>query len=404
MWRRRTSFIRQLLVAFDVVTSAAAFLITVCARDWMAAASRHDGPLARALALVGGDALPAIDASDVLGLLLGLLPIWTISLVACRTGEFRIRPAALLGRHGQAVLLGLGLLVLVAFGLERELVAPSFVSMFAIVQLAMLTAGRVAVLRIAAVLRRSGRDSHRVLVVGAGARAVAFGRHIQAHAPWNTTLLGFVGVPGEVGAPEARPPLGYVGSLGAILDRVAVDEVVFAVEGRHPEILSEAIGACDERGVDVALTLPPEYPSTAKMEIANISGFDFPLLGLRRTPTGEARLAVKRALDLALGVIGLLVASPVMLATAIAIKLDSKGPVLFEQVRAGRHGRRFVMFEFRSMVVDAEWKRAELMHLNEMDGPVFKIKPTPVSPEWVASSGRPASTSFPSCSTSSRAT
>src|SRR6185295_14537247 len=58
-------------------------------------------------------------------------------------------------------------------------------------------------------------------------------------------------------------------------------------------------------------------------------------------------------------------------------KVTSRGPVLFKQVRAGRNGRKFVMYKFRSMVVDAEAKRAELMHLNEMDGPVFKIKKDP---------------------------
>jgi lipopolysaccharide/colanic/teichoic acid biosynthesis glycosyltransferase len=66
-----------------------------------------------------------------------------------------------------------------------------------------------------------------------------------------------------------------------------------------------------------------------------------------------------------------------MIGTAIAIKLDSKGPVFFKQVRAGRNGRRFTMYKFRSMVVDAEEKKKALMHLNEMGGPVFKIKRDP---------------------------
>ena len=70
-------------------------------------------------------------------------------------------------------------------------------------------------------------------------------------------------------------------------------------------------------------------------------------------------------------------AAPVMIGTAIAIKLTSKGPVFFRQVRAGRHGRKFTMLKFRSMVVDAEALRAKLAHLNEMTGPVFKIKKDP---------------------------
>jgi exopolysaccharide biosynthesis polyprenyl glycosylphosphotransferase len=113
------------------------------------------------------------------------------------------------------------------------------------------------------------------------------------------------------------------------------------------------------------------------MQIANVSGFDYPLLNLRRTPTSEARLAVKRLLDFTGGMIGLILASPVMLAAAIAIKLDSKGPVIFKQVRAGRNGRKFTMYKFRSMVADAEELKARIAHLNEMGGPVFKIKKDP---------------------------
>jgi lipopolysaccharide/colanic/teichoic acid biosynthesis glycosyltransferase len=66
-----------------------------------------------------------------------------------------------------------------------------------------------------------------------------------------------------------------------------------------------------------------------------------------------------------------------MLVAAIAIRLESSGPVLFKQVRAGRNGRKFVMYKFRSMCTDAEKRLAELMHLNEMDGPVFKITHDP---------------------------
>jgi exopolysaccharide biosynthesis polyprenyl glycosylphosphotransferase len=73
----------------------------------------------------------------------------------------------------------------------------------------------------------------------------------------------------------------------------------------------------------------------------------------------------------------LLCAAPVMIAVAIIIKATSRGPVFFQQVRSGRNGRRFTMLKFRSMVLDAEQRQAQLMHLNEMSGPVFKIRNDP---------------------------
>lgn len=87
--------------------------------------------------------------------------------------------------------------------------------------------------------------------------------------------------------------------------------------------------------------------------------------------------ALKRVLDVAVSGAALLLAAPIMLATAIAIKIDSPGPVFFQQTRVGRYGRAFACFKFRSMYVDAEQRKAELLAQNEADGPVFKIKHDP---------------------------
>jgi exopolysaccharide biosynthesis polyprenyl glycosylphosphotransferase len=87
--------------------------------------------------------------------------------------------------------------------------------------------------------------------------------------------------------------------------------------------------------------------------------------------------AAKRAFDLIVAVMMLILASPIMVCAALLVKLTSKGPVLFKQIRVGRGGRHFWCFKFRSMCVDAEAKKQKLMHLNEASGPVFKIKRDP---------------------------
>jgi exopolysaccharide biosynthesis polyprenyl glycosylphosphotransferase len=221
-------------------------------------------------------------------------------------------------------------------------------------------------------------DSHRVVVVGCGEHALGFVTALRRSSPWNNRLLGHISVAGERIDPAAEPVLGSLEQLAALLDREPIDEVVFAVPGSDPERFKSALAACDERGVDVLLTMPSMLPpSGAKVELANVTGFDMPMLGMSRVPTSQGRLLVKRMLDITGSAIGILFASPVLIAAAIAIKLTSPGPVFFRQVRAGRHGRRFTMIKFRSMVVDAEAQRAKLAHLNEMDGPVFKIKADP---------------------------
>ncbi|WP_129631096.1 exopolysaccharide biosynthesis polyprenyl glycosylphosphotransferase [Candidatus Oscillochloris fontis] len=86
---------------------------------------------------------------------------------------------------------------------------------------------------------------------------------------------------------------------------------------------------------------------------------------------------LKRVLDITVSVVAIILGSPIMLATALAIKLDSPGPILFCQTRVGKYGEHFACYKFRSMYIDAETRKAELMARNEADGPVFKIKHDP---------------------------
>ena len=85
----------------------------------------------------------------------------------------------------------------------------------------------------------------------------------------------------------------------------------------------------------------------------------------------------KRAIDIVGASLGLLLASPILLAAAVAVKISSPGPIIFAQRRAGLGGRPFSMYKFRSMYIDAEALKAKLRHLNEQDGPAFKIKNDP---------------------------
>jgi exopolysaccharide biosynthesis polyprenyl glycosylphosphotransferase len=103
---------------------------------------------------------------------------------------------------------------------------------------------------------------------------------------------------------------------------------------------------------------------------------------LRFTITGwvirvKITRSLKRAFDTALAGVVLIPAAPVMLATALAIKLDSPGPALFRQTRVGRWGEPFICYKFRSMYIDAEARKEQLMALNEASGPVFKMKRDP---------------------------
>lgn len=86
---------------------------------------------------------------------------------------------------------------------------------------------------------------------------------------------------------------------------------------------------------------------------------------------------IKRVIDIVGSLVGLVVLSPILLIVAILIKFDSKGPILFSQIRVGKNGKKFKMYKFRSMVVDAEELKEKLQEKNERKGPMFKIKDDP---------------------------
>ncbi len=362
------------------MVSMAAFVVALLLRSWIAEVARQPEALPGVVVRVFswfGELPPALTPEDYQLLMVALVPVWALSLHYARAFDFRVAHRRIAWRYAQAVLMGVGMLILLAFLFKLNFISRSFVVLFAVVQLVGLVIGRVALLEAVRAARRRRGDAHRVVIVGTGPRAVEFAQQLSQASPIRLEIQGFVGVMGETSSPKARPRLGYVGSLDALLDRTPVDEVVFAVPGTRPEVFHDALAACDDRGVDVLLTLPPQVPAGGTMELANVSGVSQPMIGLRRTPTAEAQMAFKRVLDIFGGLVGLALAGPIMIATAIAIKLDSPGPVFFKQVRAGRSGRKFTMYKFRSMVVDAEAKKAALMHLNEMGGPVFKIKRDP---------------------------
>lgn len=371
MTRQQTVVFRQLLLVLDVAVSALAFVAALYLREWLSALAPLLPPWLSGI----GDLGPVMVVEGYNQVLLGMLPLWAFALHRSKTSDFRSGYGRLALRYVRAVGMGLALLIAASFVFKLDFLSRAFVFIFGPVQLVFLLIARVVVME--AIRHSKQVDDHRVLVVGCGPHALNYARRLQERSSWNNRFIGHLRVPGEVPLPDAGPVLGGVDDLSRILDTEVVDEVVFAVPGRSPEAFEEALKACDTRGVDVLLTMPPSVPSGGRLELANVTGFNMPLLGLTRSPTGEARLVAKRIIDIVGAVTALILVAPVMLLTAIAIKLESPGPVFFKQVRSGRNGRKFVMFKFRSMVADAEKLRDQLAHLNEMDGPVFKIKHDP---------------------------
>ncbi len=213
-----------------------------------------------------------------------------------------------------------------------------------------------------------------IVIVGSGPRALKVYRDLCQESTLYR-VLGFVDSPALASGETAGLMLGTLEQLESLLMHRAVDEVFIAlpVRSRHREIQA-AIQVCERVGVR-AKYLADVFDHVAAKPRGEESG-EFAFTAMVMAPE-DHRMVLKRAIDVAGALIALAIALPVMVVSAIAIKLTSPGPAFFVQERYGFNRRRFRMFKFRTMVAGAETAQASLEDRNEAEGPVFKIKDDP---------------------------
>ena len=159
------------------------------------------------------------------------------------------------------------------------------------------------------------------------------------------------------------------------MHRHSVARVIFAAGHSQLNRVEEAIGACEVEGVPAWLAADFIRTSIAKPDFDAFAGR--PMLVFRSTPDVSWTLFIKGVIDRVGAFCALLFFALPMALVALGIRLTSPGPIIFKQRRAGKHGKPFVMYKFRSMSDDAEMRRAELEPFNQMSGPVFKVDADP---------------------------
>ncbi len=169
--------------------------------------------------------------------------------------------------------------------------------------------------------------------------------------------------------------VGFIDELPQILRAQAIDEVIFALDGDRKVDLRQYLDLCRRVGVEVrilpALWQPDDHHISAE-RCQNI-----PFLTIRTTNINATGVIYKRILDFFGGLVGTLIFYLIYPFVAIAIKMDCPGPVLFKQKRIGQNGREFNLYKFRSMCLDAEQQRKQLLKNNQMKGHMFKMENDP---------------------------
>lgn len=264
--------------------------------------------------------------------------------------------------------------------LGHDRVSRSWILLFYVFSCLLLLTEKLSLRLTSRYVRSHGLNYRTVLIVGTNPTALTLAESIDSHRFWGFRILGLIrtedGADDEHVADETRHPiLGDIDDINKVIENNVVDDVIFAVNRRDLDRLEDLFLALQEQGIRSRFAIDLFPHARAQVQIEELDGM--PLLSFATVPTSQIKLMFKRALDVALATVLLLLGLPVVGVIALLIKITSGGTVLFRQTRCGLNGRFFTLYKFRTMVEDAENKREELIHLNEMSGPVFKLRADP---------------------------
>ncbi|MBQ5952308.1 MAG: undecaprenyl-phosphate glucose phosphotransferase [Lachnospiraceae bacterium] len=289
--------------------------------------------------------LPLIAIVPVMILLYSVFQLYTPRRVMGRRLEaFRIFQANAIG-----VLLFMAILFLGGDALVRF--SRRVVGYFGFINVVLEVAERLAVRYVLRSMRARGLNQKHVLLVGYSQAAEGYIDRVRMNPQWGYQVRGILDDTMERGTEyKGVRVLGPIADLEVILPFNRLDEIAITLGLAEYEKLGHIVAACEKSGVHTKFV--PDYGSIlpTRPYTEDIQGL--PVINIRNVPLNDGLNAfVKRTMDIFGALVAIVIFSPVMLATAIAIKLTSPGPIIFKQERVGRHSRPFQMFKFRSMEI-----------------------------------------------------
>ena len=320
-----------------------------------------------------------IDANDHYGLLPIIIAVFAVSrhmmsrdLALGRTTMYT-QLFGILKEMAQTI----GVVLVLIFLLKLQFVSRLVVGWFAVFSVGLLVATRFLI-HYWYFLRRSEalEQALNVLIIGSGRRAHLLAKKLQASFEWHVNVVGFLDPKGQsAGRREGDEILGHVDDIVSVLRDNVIEDVIVAVPRSMLGDVQSIVDACQEEGVRLRFMADLYDLDARRIHLSMVGGI--PLLGFEFVDRDHNSLIAKRMFDIVAVLCAAPLILPILLIVALAVKLDSKGPVFFVQQRVGLHKKLFPMFKFRSMVVDAEERLKEIEHLNEADGAIFKIEDDP---------------------------
>jgi exopolysaccharide biosynthesis polyprenyl glycosylphosphotransferase len=313
----------------------------------------------------------------------GILILLTWHLVFSLLGLYQSRRLASLYSlaydTAKAATLASVVFVLLAHAFGIRMATPKFVMLLWLLSTATMTGARAILWYVLKAVRRHGRNLRHLIIVGTNPRAVAFADKLSSTPELGYHVLGFVDHqwPGFGEFCKTNHTLcSNFEDLPVYLRENVVDEVaIYLPLQSFYKYASSVVSLCEQHGIAMRFDSDIFNLKIARLHTDDLEGHSH--IAAKVSWVDGWAGVVKRATDITVSSILLILSSPMLVLAALLVKATSKGPVFFLQERVGLNKRRFRIFKFRTMVVNAEEMMADLEKLNEATGPVFKIKNDP---------------------------
>jgi exopolysaccharide biosynthesis polyprenyl glycosylphosphotransferase len=284
----------------------------------------------------------------------------------------------------KAVSLGMLVLVLCMYLFSITTMSRLIIGLFYILNIGLILISKFVIQNILKRLRRMEINIRKVLIIGSKTRAKTLIESIHGQNRADVLILGCLETENtSIGYKVACgiKVIDTIDNIERIISQKVVDELIFAMPLRIIDNIEKYIHLAEIMGISIRII--PDYQIhhvMDKIDIGTLKLEDFNgvlTMSIHTTPVNYGMLFIKGVFDYLFAVITLSLFCPIFLVFSIAIKISSPGPVLFRQERCGLNGRRFKLYKFRTMVLDAEARRNELEMQNEAEKPVFKVKKDP---------------------------
>lgn len=317
---------------------------------------------------------------QILIIFLVLLPLWILILYLLKVAEIprtkRYRVLFFEYVQSAVVLFLIFTFVYFAFGLYP--IPRLFIVELIFFGLLFLFSVRMLEYKVFKIYRSEGYNTINIVLI-ADDSSDTFIKKLLEHNEWGYRIYAIftesAALQSEYEKTIIMLPGKYLKVLNDLMDGDLIDEVLYLKEKVLTAEVREIIGSCEEVGVTFKLRITEslvKLTNAFKTEIA-----DEKFLTFTNIPHNQYQLAIKKVMDVIVSLIVIVLSTPVFILIALAIKFDSKGPVIFRQARVGLRGRPFDLYKFRTMVQNAEEIKKQLHGKNEVDGPVFKIRNDP---------------------------